>query len=442
MGDSLLLSGLQVNDVLEKFGEHFFRYTVQSGYDRILRVLGRNLQDFLCNLDALHDHLANIYPGMEAPSFRCAETDDGALLLHYYSKRSGLEHIVIGLVKTICTDVLNTRVSMEIVATKGRDGDHTVFVIQEVKDKRSNKSKLGLQNEEMCMSSDVNFNYLLPTLSDNPMNVLSFCKAFPFHVMFDENLTIMQAGVAILRVLNEKSSSTVNFNELFTLVRPRLTLDFSSVLKHINTVFVVETKEGKIDSSPKNHGKNPKIRLKGQMVHVPESKALLFLCSPRVVDMDALRAQGLYLSDLPIHDATRDLIFMTHTRRAERELVEQLEETSNNLKKMEACLIEDKKRTDDLLHSILPPNIAEKLRVDQAVEAENYKLVTILFSDIVGFTALCSNDKVVPMDIVRMLNKLYTYFDMLSGINEVYKVSHYGIRRVLSSTSRAKIHFN
>ena len=331
---------------------------------------------------------------------------------------------------------------MEIVATKGRDGDHTVFVIQEVKDKRSNKSKLGLQNEEMCMSSDVNFNYLLPTLSDNPMNVLSFCKAFPFHVMFDENLTIMQAGVAILRVLNEKSSSTVNFNELFTLVRPRLTLDFSSVLKHINTVFVVETKEGKIDSSPKNHGKNPKIRLKGQMVHVPESKALLFLCSPRVVDMDALRAQGLYLSDLPIHDATRDLIFMTHTRRAERELVEQLEETSNNLKKMEACLIEDKKRTDDLLHSILPPNIAEKLRVDQAVEAENYKLVTILFSDIVGFTALCSNDKVVPMDIVRMLNKLYTYFDMLSGINEVYKVSHYGIRRVLSSTSRAKIHFN
>jgi len=29
------------------------------------------------------------------------------------------------------------------------------------------------------------------------------------------------------------------------------------------------------------------------------------------------------------------------------------------------------------------------------------------------------------MDIVRMLNKLYTYFDMLSGMNDVYKVGLY-----------------
>lgn len=411
-----------MNDVLEKFGEHFFRYTVQSGYDQILRVLGRNLKDFLCNLDALHDHLAHIYPGMEAPSFRCTEADDGALILHYYSKRSGLEHIVIGLVKTVCTDVLKIKASVEITTMKGDDCDHSVFAIREISERNDNESKLGLQNEQIYNTGDAKTN-LSSTALDNPMNVMSFCKAFPFHIMFDEDLTIIQAGVAILRVLNKKSTKA-KFNELFTLVRPKLTLDFPSVLKQINTVFVVESKESSQSCGPTDVGKCANIRLKGQMVHVPESNALLFLCSPRVADLDALRDQGLYLSDLPLHDATRDLIFMSHTRRAERELVEQLEETSNNLKKMEARLMDDKKRTDDLLHSILPPNVAEKLRVDQTVEAENYKLVTILFSDIVGFTALCSNDKVVPMDIVRMLNKLYTYFDMLSGVNEVYKVSH------------------
>lgn len=52
----------------------------------------------LQNLDALHDHLATLYPGMRAPSFRCTETD-GNLILHYYSDRPGLEHIVIGIVK-------------------------------------------------------------------------------------------------------------------------------------------------------------------------------------------------------------------------------------------------------------------------------------------------------------------------------------------------------
>lgn len=53
---------------------------------------------------------------------------------------------------------------------------------------------------------------------------------------------------------------------------------------------------------------------------------------------------------------------------------------------------------------------------------ENYKLVMIFFSDIVGFIVLCFDDKIVFMDIVWMLNKFYIYFDMLSGMNDVYKV--------------------
>lgn len=36
---------------------------------------------------------------MRAPSFRCTEGIDGSLILHYYSERPGLEHIVIGIVK-------------------------------------------------------------------------------------------------------------------------------------------------------------------------------------------------------------------------------------------------------------------------------------------------------------------------------------------------------
>lgn len=36
---------------------------------------------------------------MRAPSFRCTEGEDGTLILHYYSDRDGLEHIVIGIVK-------------------------------------------------------------------------------------------------------------------------------------------------------------------------------------------------------------------------------------------------------------------------------------------------------------------------------------------------------
>lgn len=101
----LLSTEIPANEILESFGRMFFDFCQESGYDTILEVLGANTRDFLQNLDALHDHLATIYPGMRAPSFRCTERqEDGALILHYYSEREGLEHIVIGIVKVNFTN--------------------------------------------------------------------------------------------------------------------------------------------------------------------------------------------------------------------------------------------------------------------------------------------------------------------------------------------------
>lgn len=95
------------------FGETFFDFCEESGYDRILHVLGGKLSDFLCNLDALHDHLGSIYPGMRAPSFRVTNRD-GVIILHYYSIRDGLEHIVLGIVKTVARKLLKTEVSQSL----------------------------------------------------------------------------------------------------------------------------------------------------------------------------------------------------------------------------------------------------------------------------------------------------------------------------------------
>lgn len=59
------------------------------------------------------------------------------------------------------------------------------------------------------------------------------------------------------------------------------------------------------------------MELKGQMIHVPESCSLMFLGSPRVDKLEELMGRGLHLSDIPIHDATRDVILVGEQAKAQ-----------------------------------------------------------------------------------------------------------------------------
>ncbi|XP_075979488.1 retinal guanylyl cyclase 1 [Anticarsia gemmatalis] len=109
-------------------------------------------------------------------------------------------------------------------------------------------------------------------------------------------------------------------------------------------------------------------------------------------------------------------------------MFEMLEKYSNNLEELIRERTEqldmEKKKTEQLLNRMLPRSVAERLLLGSRVEPEEFEEVSIYFSDIVGFTALAARS--TPVQVVDLLNDLYTTFDAAIEQYRVYKVETIG----------------
>lgn len=290
----LRISGMKQNELMEQFGQKFFEHCNSSGWKKILPCLGGNLKDFLSGLDNLHEQLLVRYPGMQAPSFR-AESQQGSdvLTVYYYSMRDGLHYMAMGMVKAAAKQLYKIEVDVVLDGFDKEAGCAKLLV--RPKDFAAAIKLLPRRRQSRMVREDCQVGAY-----KSAIGTITFCKAIPFHIMFDRNLIIFQAGISMRRVLPTLVVGRTALRDVFQIVRPPIQDEFGAILSRSNSIFLLKTVEGLLDSSTLSaiseddieRIESPTMRFKGQMLYLEESDCICYLCTPMVLNLDGLNEKG------------------------------------------------------------------------------------------------------------------------------------------------------
>ncbi len=81
-------------------------------------------------------------------------------------------------------------------------------------------------------------------------------------------------------------------------------------------------------------------------------------------------------------------------------------------------------KTETLLLNILPKLIAQRLKQNPGIIADNFESVTVMFADIVGFTNLSA--QISALELVQLLNEIFSLFDALAQRHNLEKIKTIG----------------
>ena len=87
-------------------------------------------------------------------------------------------------------------------------------------------------------------------------------------------------------------------------------------------------------------------------------------------------------------------------------------------------LVEEKHKCSELLLSMLPAQIIERLDEGSAVEPELFESVTVIFGQVCNFTQFTTIFSAV--EVVSILNEVWSNFDQFSDMWDVHKIETVG----------------
>ena len=135
--------------------------------------------------------------------------------------------------------------------------------------------------------------------------------AFPFHLVVDRDLRIVQAGEVIQRLGIAKPGDPLT--SAFLIKRPTGISTWEDIRSHLQSLFILEARANGLP-------------LKGQMLYSPEEEIFFFIGTPWITDLDQVRQWGLTLNDFPLYDSSSHFLSLLQTAKTALQEANQLAE--------------------------------------------------------------------------------------------------------------------
>ena len=183
------------------------------------------------------------------------------------------------------------------------------------------------------------FSSSLPEPPELGLPVAEFLRAFPFHLVFNRRLRLVQFGASIsklLPLLRPGDAGPLHF----AWERPAIEPSFEACLEWKDTIFLLKS----LDTG---------FSLRGEMVPVAGHDVLFFLCSPWALTAAGILQAGLDISDFAIHDPVIDFLQLLQ---AQRTALEETKQIAARLARQRAELVEAKRQLEQARDAAVAAN--------------------------------------------------------------------------------------
>ncbi|CAG9858831.1 unnamed protein product [Phyllotreta striolata] len=373
---------------------------------------------------------------MQSPSMYLTDIDAYGCVLVYRSGRHGFTQYIMGQLVQIAKDFFKLSLNVKVLEKASSASGPKNYVIVTFRLNYDNRPyMLHKSRKESFHRSGI----LTPFSSELLLDL------FPFCLIIDENMNIIACGKRFLEIWKGKENffdkPIANY---FRLRRPKgISFTWKNTLNLQSVMFEMECNRGienfneiteetnaiaeKEDARASSPQELKNILLKGQMKYVKDIEAIIFLCSPVINDLEDLTDQALFLNDLNPHGLSKELVLAGWQHNSKLEVMfDSAEQRSDELDKNYQLLESWKSRGDDLLYSMIPKTVADRLRSTKfsvLTTCEAFDSVSILFCELVGLTSKTVKETMV---VVSTMNKVFSCFDELMDTYHVYKVETVG----------------